>query len=144
MAENKNLYQVVKHQYVTEKSMMLQRLKTAESNPSLKRCESPKYVFIVDRNANKHQIALSVGAHQFSTHLLPRPFSIHLGVIIIIYRSSLGAVSQRHSSLACQQISTPCIPLNRHHGWCSMTLKAVSFGSTVDPSRTSLDYQPAS
>lgn len=60
MPENKNLYQVVKHQYVTEKSMMLQRLKTAESNPSLKRCESPKYVFIVDRNANKHQIAQAI------------------------------------------------------------------------------------
>jgi large subunit ribosomal protein L23 len=56
----KKLYQIVKHQYVTEKSMMLQRLKTAKSNPSLKRCESPKYVFIVDRNANKHQIAQAI------------------------------------------------------------------------------------
>lgn len=56
MSENKKLYQIVKHQHVTEKSMMLQRLKTAESNPSLKRCKSPKYVFIVDRNANKHEI----------------------------------------------------------------------------------------
>jgi large subunit ribosomal protein L23 len=56
----KNLYQVVKHQYVTEKSMMLQRLKTAESNPSLKRCESPKYVFVVDRHANKHQITQAI------------------------------------------------------------------------------------
>lgn len=55
MAEKK--YQIVKHQYVTEKSMMLQRLKTADSNPSLKRFESPKYVFIVDRNANKREIA---------------------------------------------------------------------------------------
>lgn len=60
MSENKNAYQVVKHQYVTEKSMMLQRLKTAESNPSLKRCESPKYVFIVDQNANKHQIGQAI------------------------------------------------------------------------------------
>jgi large subunit ribosomal protein L23 len=56
----KNLYQVVKHQYVTEKSMMLQRLKTADSNPSLKRCESPKYVFIVDRNADKRMIARAI------------------------------------------------------------------------------------
>jgi large subunit ribosomal protein L23 len=59
MAE-KNLYQVVKYQHVTEKAMMLQRLKTAESNPCLKRCESPKYVFIVDRNANKQQIRNAV------------------------------------------------------------------------------------
>ncbi len=60
MAEKKNLYQIVKHQYVTEKSMMLQRLKSADSNPSLKRCESPKYVFIVDRNANKQSIARAI------------------------------------------------------------------------------------
>lgn len=56
----KNPYQIVKHQYVTEKSMMLQRLKTAESNPSLKRCKSPKYVFLVDRSANKQEIAKAV------------------------------------------------------------------------------------
>src|SRR4051812_44140978 len=56
----KSPYQVIKHQYVTEKSMVLQRLKTADSNPSLKRCESPKYVFIVDRLANKQEIARAV------------------------------------------------------------------------------------
>ena len=56
----KNLYQIIKHQHVTEKSMMLQRLKTAESNPSLKRCESPKYVFVVDRDANKQEIANAI------------------------------------------------------------------------------------
>jgi len=56
----KNPHQIVKHQYVTEKSMMLQRLKTAESNPSLKRCKSPKYVFVVERSANKREIAKAV------------------------------------------------------------------------------------
>jgi large subunit ribosomal protein L23 len=56
----KNLYQIVKHQYVTEKSLMLAGLKTAESNPSLKRCKLPKYVFIVDRNANKREIAEAI------------------------------------------------------------------------------------
>lgn len=55
--KRKNPYEVIKHQYTTEKSMMLQSLKTAESNPSLKRCNSPKYVFIVDRTANKQEIA---------------------------------------------------------------------------------------
>lgn len=59
MAE-KNPYQIVKYQHVTEKAMMLQRLKTADSNPSLKRCESPKYVFIVDRSANKQEIAKAI------------------------------------------------------------------------------------
>lgn len=53
----KNLYKIIKFQHVTEKSMMLQRLKTATSNASLKKCESPKYVFVVDRNANKYEIA---------------------------------------------------------------------------------------
>lgn len=56
----KSPYQIIKHQYVTEKSMTLQRLKTAQSNPSLKRCESPKYVFVVDRAANKQEIARAV------------------------------------------------------------------------------------
>ena len=56
----KSPYQVVKHQYVTEKSIVLQQLKTAEINPSVKRCESPKYVFIVDRSANKEEIAQAV------------------------------------------------------------------------------------
>lgn len=56
MAEN-NPYQIIKHQHITEKANMLQELKNAKSNRSLARCESPKYVFIVDRNANKQQIA---------------------------------------------------------------------------------------
>lgn len=50
-------YQIVKHQHVTEKSQVLQELKNAKSNPSVARCESPKYVFIVDRLANKQEIA---------------------------------------------------------------------------------------
>jgi large subunit ribosomal protein L23 len=40
----------------------LQRLKTAESNPSLKACNAPKYVFIVDRSANKQEIARAIEA----------------------------------------------------------------------------------
>lgn len=54
---NKNPYQVIKHQCVTEKTQMLQNLQNAESNISLKRCKSPKYVFIVDVKANKQEIA---------------------------------------------------------------------------------------
>ncbi len=53
----KNPYQIIKHQHVTEKASMLQELKSAKSNPSVRRCLTPKYVFIVDRNAKKHQIA---------------------------------------------------------------------------------------
>lgn len=50
-------YQIIKHQLATEKSAMLAELKNATSNPSLAKFELPKYVFVVDRNANKHQIA---------------------------------------------------------------------------------------
>lgn len=60
MQEKNKAYQVVKHQYVTEKSTMLGNLKRADSNPSLRRCESPKYVFVVDKDANKHQIAQAI------------------------------------------------------------------------------------
>jgi len=56
----KNPYQVIKHLHVTEKSMVLEGLKDAKSNPSLAKCESPKYVFIVDPTANKQEIAQAV------------------------------------------------------------------------------------
>lgn len=53
----KSPYQIIKHQLITEKASMLQGLKDAESNASLRRFKSPKYVFIVEKNANKHEIA---------------------------------------------------------------------------------------
>ena len=58
----KDPYQVVKRQHITEKAMMLQNLKNANVNrpKSLARCESPKYVFVVDRKANKQEIAQAV------------------------------------------------------------------------------------
>lgn len=56
----KNPYQIVKHQHVTEKAQVLESLKNAESNPSLKRCTSPKYVFVVDPTANKQEIAWAI------------------------------------------------------------------------------------
>ena len=37
--------------------MMLQELNSSESNICLKRCDTPKYVFLVDPRANKKQIA---------------------------------------------------------------------------------------
>lgn len=57
---NKNPYEVIKRQYITEKATMLQNLKTASRNLSLSRCKSPKYVFIVDRSASKTEIAKAV------------------------------------------------------------------------------------
>lgn len=55
--EKKDPYRIIKHQHVTEKANMLQELKNAESNPSLKRFQLPKYVFVVDSKATKPQIA---------------------------------------------------------------------------------------
>src|SRR6478609_4576890 len=56
----KDPYAIIKSRYVTEKATVLENLKTAESNLSLKRCESPKYVFVVNIKANKQQIATAV------------------------------------------------------------------------------------
>lgn len=53
-------YKVIKKRYVTEKASMLGALKDSESNASLKRCTSPKYLFIVDKAASKQEIALAV------------------------------------------------------------------------------------
>jgi large subunit ribosomal protein L23 len=56
----KNPYSIIKNIRVTEKSLVLENLKNAESNPSLKKCSSPKYVFEVDPKANKTEIAGAV------------------------------------------------------------------------------------
>lgn len=53
----KSPYDVIKARYLTEKVEVLQNLHKKESNPSLKRCNAPKYVFIVDKRANKVEIA---------------------------------------------------------------------------------------
>lgn len=53
----KNPYEIIKHQHVTEKTQMLQSLKDAKSNKSLERYKLPKYVFVVDRTATKQDIA---------------------------------------------------------------------------------------
>jgi large subunit ribosomal protein L23 len=56
----KNPHDIVKFRHVTEKARMLQELKNAKSNKSLKRFELPKYVFVVDSKANKKQIANAI------------------------------------------------------------------------------------
>lgn len=53
-------YDVVKRRRLTEKTAMLENLKTATSNKSLSRCENPKYTFEVDINAKKPQIAEAI------------------------------------------------------------------------------------
>lgn len=53
-------FEIIKHRHVTEKARVLEGLKAAASNPSIRKYENPKYVFIVDRNANKHEIAAAL------------------------------------------------------------------------------------
>lgn len=55
--KEKNPYNVIKHLRVTEKAMVLEKLKNETGNRSLARCKSPKYVFVVDKGANKKEIA---------------------------------------------------------------------------------------
>jgi large subunit ribosomal protein L23 len=56
----KHAYSIIKSHYMTEKSNMLQKLKSASSNKSVRKCTSPKYVFLVDIKANKIEIARAV------------------------------------------------------------------------------------
>jgi len=53
-------YHIVKGMHVTEKAMVLQNLKNAESNPSISKCNAPKYVFVVDKKAAKGEIAQAI------------------------------------------------------------------------------------
>ncbi len=54
---NRTPYDIIKRRYVTEKTEMLHNLHTKQSNPSLAKFKKPKYVFIVDGQANKTEIA---------------------------------------------------------------------------------------
>ncbi len=56
----KNPYDIIKSRYMTEKTNVLAGLHKAESNPSLKKCKTPKVVFLVDKKANKQEIAAAV------------------------------------------------------------------------------------
>lgn len=58
--QKKTPYSIVKSRYVTEKSRVLEELKDNKSNPSVSKCEKPKYVFLVDKKANKREIADAV------------------------------------------------------------------------------------
>ena len=40
--------------------MSCEQLQFNTSNPCVKRCDTPKYVFIVDKKANKQEIATAI------------------------------------------------------------------------------------
>ncbi|MCB1084691.1 MAG: 50S ribosomal protein L23 [Chlamydiia bacterium] len=59
---NRNPYHVIKSRHVTEKSTVLEGLQHSASNKCTLKCQSPKYVFIVDKDANKNEIARALEA----------------------------------------------------------------------------------
>lgn len=56
----RNPYSVIKYRHVTEKARVLEGLQHATSNASILKCQTPKYIFIVDDRANKQEIAWAV------------------------------------------------------------------------------------
>ena len=55
--QKRNPYHVIKARHVTEKSTVLEGLQHSTSNKCVSKCNTPKYVFIVDKQANKNEIA---------------------------------------------------------------------------------------
>lgn len=56
----KSPFDIVLSKHVTEKSRVLEQLQFNSSNPCVKKCDAPKYVFIVDKRANKQEIAKAI------------------------------------------------------------------------------------
>jgi len=52
--------EIIKHRHVTEKSRVLEGLQHSTSNACSRKCDKPKYVFIVDVKANKKEIKDSI------------------------------------------------------------------------------------
>ena len=56
----KHPYEIIKSRYVTEKARVMEGLQHKSSNPSLKKCNTPKYVFLVEKTASKLEIAQAI------------------------------------------------------------------------------------
>jgi large subunit ribosomal protein L23 len=57
---NKHPYTVIHSRYVTEKARVLEGLQNNQSNACVKKCVTPKYVFLVDPKATKFEIAQAI------------------------------------------------------------------------------------
>lgn len=55
-----NVFDIILCRYVTEKTALLGSLAERENNPSIAKCKSPKVVFLVEKKANKLEIARAV------------------------------------------------------------------------------------
>jgi large subunit ribosomal protein L23 len=56
----KTPYDIIKNRHVTEKARVLEQLQYNSSNQCVKKCSSPKAVFIVNRGCNKYEIARAI------------------------------------------------------------------------------------
>ncbi len=56
----KSPYQVIKSRYLTEKVNTLKNLTSADNNPSVRKYKNIKIAFVVDKRANKQEIAKAV------------------------------------------------------------------------------------
>ena len=56
----KHPYEIIKSRYVTEKARVMEGLQNNNSNPSVRKCNTPKYVFLVEKTASKLEIARAV------------------------------------------------------------------------------------
>ena len=56
----KDPYAVVQARYVTEKAKVQENLQHASSNACVRRCDDPKYLFLVHPYATKQEIASAV------------------------------------------------------------------------------------
>lgn len=56
----KSPYNVIKNRHITEKARVMEGLHKNSSNPSVRKCDTPKYVFVVDKKATKQEIAEAV------------------------------------------------------------------------------------
>lgn len=58
--KERNPYHVIKSRYITEKTTVLEALQHVNSNRCVSKCDKPKYVFLVDKKANKTEIAHAI------------------------------------------------------------------------------------
>lgn len=56
----KAAFEIIKGRHITEKATLLEKLKSSESNKSLKAFKKSKYVFVVDKKATKYDIASAI------------------------------------------------------------------------------------
>jgi large subunit ribosomal protein L23 len=56
----RNPYDIIERRHITEKSSVLEGLQNNQSNKSVAKCKTPKYVFIVNKDASKPDIACAI------------------------------------------------------------------------------------